>query len=204
VRDPASAEAVAAWIESAHRERDPFEQVRRASIEHREAHGPGCSVYPTSSGPLLGVLAAAVGASRILEAGTGLGYSALWLASSGARVETIEGDPAHAELARANVAGAPVTVLEGRASDVLAGLDGRFDLVFSDIDPREMPAALDHFVRLLRPGGTLISANLFLAQFVPDLPDLPEMVEYRTRLLDHERLRTAFVPGGPAISVLGA
>jgi predicted O-methyltransferase YrrM len=204
VREPASAEAVAAWIESAQRKRDRFEPVRRASVEHREAHGQGCSVYPTSSGPLLGVLAAATGAGRVLEAGTGLGYSALWLASSGAHVETIEGDPGHAELARVNVAGAQVTVLEGEATKVLARLDGPYDLVFSDIDPREMPAALDHFLRLLRPGGTLVSANLFLAQFAPDLPDLPEMVEYRTRLLDHERLRTAFVPGGPAISVLGA
>lgn len=204
MREPTGAEAVAAWIESAHRERDPFEPVRRASVEHREAHGAGCSVYPTSNGPLLGVLAAATGARRILEAGTGLGYSALWLASAGGRVETVEGDPGHVKLARANLAGAPVTVLEGRATEALARLDGPYDLVFSDINPEDMPAALDHFLLLLRPGGTLVSANLFLAQFVPDLPSIPEMAEYRARLLHDERLRTAFVPGGPAISVLGA
>jgi predicted O-methyltransferase YrrM len=44
------------------------------------------------NGPLLGVLAAATGAERILELGTGLGYSALWLAEDGAHVDTIEQD----------------------------------------------------------------------------------------------------------------
>jgi hypothetical protein len=48
----------------------------------------------------------------------------------------------------------------------------------------------------------LVSANLFLAQFVHDLPSVEEMAEYRHRLLDNDRLLTAIVPGGLAISVL--
>jgi hypothetical protein len=91
VSEPTSPEAVAAWTEAAQRERDPFERVRLASHEHRGHHGPGCSVYPTSSGPLLSVLAAAIKAERILELGCGLGYSALCLAhDSHGLVETIE------------------------------------------------------------------------------------------------------------------
>ena len=64
--EPTSAESVAEWIESAKRLRDPLEHVRVASHDHRESHGAGCSVYPTASGPLLSVLAAAVGAMRIM------------------------------------------------------------------------------------------------------------------------------------------
>jgi predicted O-methyltransferase YrrM len=156
--EPTSAESVAEWIEIAQHQRDPFEHVRLASHEHRESHGAGCSVYPTSSGPLLSVLAAAVGADRILEVGCGLGYSALCLAhGSGGVVETIERDGEHARLAeqatRREGYGNQIRVLLGRGADVLPGIDGSYDLIFSDGDPEEMPLDLGYFLRLLRPGG---------------------------------------------------
>ena len=84
---------------------------------------------------------------------------------------------------------------------MLPRLDGPYDLIFSDGDPEEMPLDLDDFLRLLRPGGPLVSANLFLAQFVPDLPGIDQMAKYRQRLLDDDRLLTAIVPGGLALSV---
>jgi predicted O-methyltransferase YrrM len=205
--EPTSAESVAEWIEIAQHQRDPFEHVRLASHEHRESHGAGCSVYPTSSGPLLSVLAAAVGANRILEVGCGLGYSAICLAhGSGGVVETIERDSEHARLAEVTIEregyGDRILVLRGRGADVLVGLEGPYDLIFSDGDPEEMPLDLEHFLRLLRAGGLLVSANLFLAQFVPDLPSIDQMSEYRQRVLDDGRLLTAIVPGGLALSVV--
>jgi predicted O-methyltransferase YrrM len=206
VSEPTSPEAVAAWIEAAQRERNLFERVRLASDEHRGHHGPGCSVYPTSSGPLLSVLAAAIKAERILELGCGLGYSALCLAhGSQGLVETIERDPDHVRLAETEIERAGysdgIRVLPGSGSDVLPGLEGHYDLVFSDGDPEEMPLDLHHFLRLLRPGGVLVSANLFLAQFVPDLTGIPQMAEYRRRILEDDRLLTAMIPGGLALSV---
>jgi predicted O-methyltransferase YrrM len=205
--EPTSAESVAQWIQTAQRRRDSFEHVRLASHEHRESHGAGCSVYPTSSGPLLSVLAAAVVAERILEVGCGLGYSALCLAhGSGGVVETIERDTEHARLAEQTILregyGARIRVLRGRGADVLPGLHEPCDLIFSDGDPDEMPLDLGYFLRLLQPGGLLVSANLFLAQFVHDLPNVDHMAEYRQRLLDDDRLLTTIVPGGLAISVL--
>jgi predicted O-methyltransferase YrrM len=205
--EPTSAENVAQWIQTAQRQRDPFEHVRLASHEHRESHGAGCSVYPTSSGPLLSVLAAAVAADRILEVGSGLGYSALCLAhGSGGVVETIERDTEHVALAERTILregyGNRIRVLHGRGADVLPRLDGPCDLIFSDGDPEELPQDLDHFLRLLRPGGLLLSANLFLAQFVPDLTGIDQMAEYRQRLLDNGRLLSTIVPDGLAVSVL--
>jgi predicted O-methyltransferase YrrM len=209
MNEPTSPEMVAAWIETAQRRRDPFERLHRASDEHREKHGAGCSVYPTSSGPLLAVLAASVRAERILEVGCGLGYSALCLAhGSGAVVETIEREPQHVRLAELEISeagyGDRIRVIQGEAADVLPGLSGPYDLIFSDADPEEMPIALDHFLRLLRPGGLLVSANLFLAQFVPDLAGIEQMAEYRQRIVDDERLLTAIVPGGLALSCFRA
>jgi predicted O-methyltransferase YrrM len=137
----------------------------------------------------------------------GLGYSALCLAhGSGALVETIERDTEHARLAELETAragyGDRIRVICGQAADILAGLSGPYDLIFSDADPEEMPIALDHFLRLLRPRGLLVSANLFLAQFVPDLPGIEQMAQYRQRIVDDERLLTAIVPGGLALSCL--
>jgi predicted O-methyltransferase YrrM len=205
--EPTSAESVAQWIQTAQRQRDPFEHVRLASHEHRESHGAGCSVYPTSSGPLLSVVAAAVTAERILEVGSGLGYSTLCLAlRSRGKVETIERDAEHARLAEQTILregyGDRIRVLRGRGADVLPGLDVPYDLIFSDGDPEELPQDLDHFLRLLRSGGLLLSANLFLAQFVPDLTGIDQMAEYRQRLLDNSRLLTTIVPGGLAVSVV--
>jgi len=206
--EPTSPEAVASWISA--RASDPFADVRRASEHHRLAHGRGCSVYPTSHGPLLGALAAVARAERILEVGCGLGYSALCLASGagpGALVQTIEHDPEHAALARTNVTARGydqrINVLEGAGADVLPTLAGPYDLVFSDGDPEEFELDLGEFERLLEPGGLLVSANLFLGQFVPDLPSLPDAAAYRDRLLDETRWRTAFVPGGMALSLRG-
>lgn len=90
----------------------------------------------------------------------------------------------------------------GSGSAVLPTLEGPYDLVFSDGDPEEMPFDLQHVLRLLRPGGLLVSANLFLAQFVPDLPGIPQMAEYRGRILEDDRLLTAMIPGGLALSVV--
>jgi predicted O-methyltransferase YrrM len=153
------------------------------------------------------VLAAAVAAERILEVGCGLGYSALSLAQgSDGRVETIERDGEHARLAEETIAregyGDRIRVLRGRGADVLPGLAGPYDLIFSDGDPEEMPLDLDHFFRLLRPGGLIVSSNLFLAQFVRELPGIEQIAEYRQRLLDDGRLLTAIVPGGLAVSVV--
>jgi predicted O-methyltransferase YrrM len=203
VTEPASGEEVAAWIAAASQQRDPYERVRRASHEHRLEHGRGCTVYPTSSGPLLGLLATAVGARRVLEVGTGLGYSTLWLAVGGAAVETIERDPIHVELAQANLAarGVKAEVELGDALDAARAREGPYDLVFCDADPVGYADLLDEFLRLLRPGGLLVSANLFLAQFAEDIQGLGELARYRRQILDDERLQTAFVPGGMALSL---
>ncbi|HEX2022664.1 MAG TPA: class I SAM-dependent methyltransferase, partial [Candidatus Thermoplasmatota archaeon] len=88
-----------------------------------EAGLPPHHVSP-AQGRLLEILARSVGARRILEIGALGGYSALWLARGVApdgEVVTLEADPAHARVARANVAragaAARVEVREGRALD---------------------------------------------------------------------------------------
>jgi predicted O-methyltransferase YrrM len=206
--EPTSQAAVAAWISGQMRAHDRYESVYDASERHRVEHGGDCDVYPSANGPLLGALAAAVRANRILEVGCGLGYSALWLADGAgpdSTVDTCEKEPLHAEIARRQVAqheaGRRITIHAGRALDVLAGLRGTYDVIFADGDPDEYLADLQHFQRLLKVGGTLITSNLFLGVYVPDAPWLADAVEYRRRVLDEPWLRTVFLPDGKALSV---
>ena len=56
----------------------PSPPLREATLKHRAVHG--CSAYPYDNGALLGALAAAANARRVLELGTALGYTALWFA----------------------------------------------------------------------------------------------------------------------------
>lgn len=206
--EPGSSAEIAGWVRDRTRDHDEFADVYDASEAHRVEHGGDCTVYPSSVGPLLGTLAAAMHPKRILEVGCGLGYSALWLArgsAPGVVVETIESDPAHAALARAQFdrhgLASRITVREGRAIDVLPKLTGQYGVIFSDGDPDEYAASLEHFIRLLTPGALLITSNLFLAQYAPDIPGLDQATEYRERILDDARLRTAFLASGLALSV---
>ena len=201
--EPTNQQEAINWVEKATRASDRFHQVWEASHHHREEHRGACTVYPSSDGPLMGTMAAMAGAKRILEVGCGLGYSALWLAHGAgdeARVETIEADPSHAAIAEGNFAGeglaGQIRVLVGRAAAVLAGLKGPYDLIYFDGDPAEALADLDSFERIIRPGGLLISANLFLGAYDPNIPGLEKTAEYRKRITSGDRWMTAWLQSG--------
>ena len=142
---------------------DPFAHVRKATEQHRARHG--CDAYPYDNGPLLSALAAAVQARRILELGTALGYTALSFAhgAPNSTVDTIERDPEHVALARDHIAAAAldhrITVHEGDFASVLPTLDPGYDLAFFD-GHTPVPALHTALRKLLRTGGTLITANL--------------------------------------------
>lgn len=120
-------------------------------------------------------------------------------------METIERDPIHAELAGRNFHregfARRITILKGNAVPVLSGLTGPYDFVFCDSDPDDYPQQLDHSIRLLRPGGLLVTSNLFLGQYTTDLPGASQPAAYRERVLNERGLTTAFLPGGLALSL---
>jgi predicted O-methyltransferase YrrM len=206
--EPRSAAAVKRWIEKHTRSSDRFAYVADKYEPHRKEHG--CyDVYPFDNGPLLGALAAAAKSKRLLEVGCGLGYSGLWLAHGagpGGYVQTIEASQEHAKIARdhfkAEGLEKRILVLVGEAARVLGALKGRYyDLIYFDISPTESLTVLEHSERLLRKGGLLVSANLFLGQFAPDIPGLEKTAEYRLRILDATRWLTGYMADGTAISV---
>jgi predicted O-methyltransferase YrrM len=170
-------------------------------------------------GALLRVLATAVGATRILEIGTAIGYSGIWLAGAlpaDGMLLTLEKDPARAEAARANFARAGlarrVGILVGDAQVTIAKVAGPFDLIFQDGSKPQYVTLLDTLVALLGPGGLLVTDNvLWDGEVVPGFAPAPRhedadtraIVEYNTLLNNHPALLTATVPlrDGVAISV---
>lgn len=122
-----------------------------------------------AQGRMLHLLARMSGARRILEVGTLGGYSTIELARAlpqGGRLLTLEIDPHHAEVARANIAQAGlsecVEVRVGAALDTLAAMvdEPPFDLVFIDADKPSNVTYLREALHLSRPGTTIIVDNV--------------------------------------------
>jgi caffeoyl-CoA O-methyltransferase len=131
---------------------------------------PQIQVGP-SEGRLLYLMMKLARATKIVEVGTLVGYSAIHLARAlpaGGHLWTVEYEPKHAEVARQNLTAAglagQVTVVVGAGRDMLPTLDGDgpFDAVFIDADKESYDFygrwAIDH----LRPGGLVIGDNAYL------------------------------------------
>lgn len=142
-----------------------------AALQASEAAGlPAINVSPPA-GKLLHLLARAIGARNILEIGTLAGYSTIWLARAlapGGKLVTLEAEPKHAEVSRANIARAGLTdVVElrlGRALDTLpqiaAERRGPFDLIFIDADKENIPDYFGWSLKLGRPGSLIVVDNV--------------------------------------------
>jgi predicted O-methyltransferase YrrM len=169
----------------------PPDAALDAALETSAAAGlPEIQVSP-SQGKLLHLLARSHGAHNILELGTLGGYSTIWLARAlppGGRLITLEYEPKHAEVARANLARAGLAdVVEIRIGPALETLPqlaaegrGPFDLIFIDADKEGYPAYLDWALELSRRGSLIIADNVVRQGAVIDAADdRPDMVAIR-------------------------
>ena len=154
---------------------------------------PSINVTP-AQGKFLHLMAKAIGAQRVLEIGTLGGYSAIWLARAlprGGTMVTIEAEPRHAEIARANIARAGldhfVDLRIGRALDVLPEIEqqrlGPFDLTFIDADKPNTPAYFAWALRLSRPGSVIIADNVVRDGAIADRSSRDASVQGMQRLL---------------------
>ena len=149
----------------------------KAALAASESAGlPPISV-PADLGKMLMMVAAMVGARRILEIGTLGGYSTIWMASAlpeDGRLITLEIEPLNARVAEANIAAAGlaavVDIRLGRALDTLPTLadDGPFDLTFIDADKSNNTAYLEWALKLSRPGSAIVIDNVVRGGAVAD------------------------------------
>lgn len=115
---------------------------------------------------LLYLLAQTLGARRIFEMGSAIGYSTLWLARAagpGGRIFYTDGSKenvikAKSYLQRAGMA-RRVQFLHGDALELIKTVPGKFDLIFLDVDKPQYPDALRVALPRLRRGGLFITDN---------------------------------------------
>ena len=149
----------------------PSDAALDAALASSVANGlPAINVAP-NQGKLLHVLARSIGARRILEVGTLGGYSTIWLARAlapGGKVVTLEYEPKHAEVARANIERAglahAVDIRVGKAIDTLPKIAAEggdpFDLVFIDADKSGNADYFAWAMKLTRVGSLIIVDNV--------------------------------------------
>jgi predicted O-methyltransferase YrrM len=135
---------------------------------NRKGRLPAIDVTPLQ-GKFLHVLVLLTQARRVLEIGTLGGYSTIWMARAlprGGRITTLEFEPRHAAIARANLRRAGmlkrVDIRVGAALDTLPTLknSGPFDLIFIDADKENNPDYLRWAVRLSRRGTVIVVDNV--------------------------------------------
>jgi predicted O-methyltransferase YrrM len=139
-----------------------------AALRDSDAAGLPHIAVSFQQGKFLSLLAGAIQARRILEIGTLGGFSTIWLARGAGpqgRVVTLEYEPKHAEVARANLeragVGDRVEIKVGAALHTLPTVtDGPFDLVFIDADKDNYVAYLEWAIRLARPGAIIVADNV--------------------------------------------
>jgi predicted O-methyltransferase YrrM len=173
----------------------PADPALEKALESNKTAGlPTIDVAP-NQGKLLHLLARMQGARRILEIGTLGGYSTIWLARallSDGKLITLEVEPKHAEVARANIERAGLSSIVqlrlGPALESLAQLHNEgtkpFDLIFIDADKQNIPAYLEWSLRLSRPGTVIITDNVIREGAVINAEDPDPRVKGVRRLFE--------------------
>ncbi|MBO4991317.1 MAG: O-methyltransferase [Firmicutes bacterium] len=133
----------------------------------RQALADDVPIIRTEMGSLLRFLLTMHRPASILEVGTAVGYSALLMSEympEGCHITTIEKYEKRIPIARENFQKASredkITMLTGDAADILAELETPFDFIFMDAAKGQYMHFLPDVLRLLNPGGLLISDNV--------------------------------------------
>jgi len=183
--------------------------VRSKSNELREY---GVVPIDPTTGRFLELIARIKSPRRILEIGSGAGYSALWFMKGMGRkgaLETIEGDPHVAselrEVIRKGGLKRRIKIHQGAALAILRKLKGPYDLVFIDADKEEYPRYLAQAMKLTASGSMILADNLFWsgATFLPEMRNegAEGIIEYTKRIFNDSRLSSLLIPLGDGLGV---
>ncbi|MBQ6937790.1 MAG: O-methyltransferase [Clostridia bacterium] len=153
---------------------------------------------------------------RVLEIGTAVGYSAILMADNlpeDSQIITIERYKKHADIAVDNIFEAgyekKIRVIEGEAAEVLCWLDGGFDFVFLDAAKGQYIEFLPDIMRLLNPGGILLSDNILYKGMVEDeekvvhrkVTIVKRLRMYLEEIMNNPSLTTSIIPIGDGVAL---
>jgi caffeoyl-CoA O-methyltransferase len=203
---------IEAYLDELH----PMPEALLAAID-ADGRAQNLPLVQPASARLLRSLVMATGARRVLEIGTCIGYSAIWMAQglpADGMLVTLEVDTDRAAVARRNIERAGladrISVIVGDASRYLHKIAGPFDLVFQDSDKQRYESMLDRLVALLRVGGVLATDNVlwngevvegYVSPPQRDEADTVALRQYNARLASDSRLLTTFLPVGDGVAL---
>lgn len=196
------ADAIRRFVEETIIEPETIARARKHALEL------GADPISATVGAQVAVIAAASAALNIVEIGTGGGVSGLWLlhGSPRATLTTIDNEPEHLAVARQSFADAKIPpararFISGRAADVLPRMnEASYDIVFVDGDPEHVIEYVEHGLRLVRPGGTVLVPRILADGAIADPVNRePRTKAYRTVL--QETIDSPAVFG--ALSIVG-
>jgi len=187
--------------------------VLKACEQHRQRDDLQPFVEP-EIGKFLALLVYSSSARRVLELGTGIGYSTLWLAHAldqiGGTVTTIDNHQrTHAEavnnFARSGLQHA-ICPIQGSIEEVLPDMcrksPGSFDMIFQDAGKHLYPLMYENVYTLLAPGGILVTDDVLFPVEQSVREGLKRHVEaFNEILLADERYYTSVLPAGHGIAV---
>lgn len=205
-------ERMRTYINSLDRGNTPFlEELEQEAISGR------VPIIRREMQSFLKVLLAILRPVRILEVGTAIGFSSLLMCEYGPenmKLVTIENYEKRIPLAKENFKKAgresQITLMEGDADEILAGLTGTFDLIFMDAAKGQYIHWLPDVLRLMHPGSVLVSDNVLQEGDIIESHYIVErrnrtiykrMREYLYELKHHPLLETSILPLGDGVTV---
>lgn len=193
------------------------EDAEMIRIIEQEAKAQEVPIVRAEMKELLKVLILNQRPKRILEVGTAIGFSAIYMSQylpKDGRIDTIEKYEPRIAVAKKNFERAGLTdrirLLEGDAAEILKELDGSYDMIFMDAAKGQYIHFLPDVLRLLAPGAMLISDNVMQDG---DILESKYAVEKRNRtihtrmrdyiymLTHHDQLETVVIPLGDGVAL---
>jgi caffeoyl-CoA O-methyltransferase len=167
------------------------------ALKEMEAYAAerGFPVVGRATGRFLEWAARSIGARRVMELGSGFGYSAYWFARAvGADGEVVctDGDPDNATRAEGYLQAAGLwDRVRYRVGDALEGFaaeDGEFDVVYCDVDKHGYPDCWKAARNRIRVGGLWLCDNVLWNGHVATGTDREGLVGWTAPIMEHNRL----------------
>jgi caffeoyl-CoA O-methyltransferase len=177
-----------------------------------ELGNQGVVPIASTGGRFLELVARSRSPRKVLEIGSGAGYSALWLMKGmGGKgtVDAIEQNPqvvkALESVVRKSGKEGQIRIHRGRALSVLKHIRGPYDLIFIDADKEEYPEYLKQALRLSQPGSVIIADNMFwhgaAVRGEKEVESTRGIIEYTDRIFHDSRLSSLIIPLGDGIAL---
>jgi predicted O-methyltransferase YrrM len=155
----------------------------------------GFPIVGRATGRYLELAARSIGARRVMELGSGYGYSAYWFARAvgpAGEVVCTDGDPKNAALAEGYLRGAGLwDRVRYRVGDALEGFaaeTGDFDIVYCDVDKPGYPDCWRAARDRIRVGGLWLCDNVIWSGHVATGTDRDRLPGWTAPIVEHNRL----------------